>query len=519
MSQRQTPPGVSAAALERAFAAFTRVVGEQWALRSEEDRRTYEDLYAFDAVDQHIPSGAVAPGDVEQVRALVRLANEHRIPLWPISRGKNLGYGGAAPRMAGTVVLDLGRMNRILDVNEKFGYCIVEPGVGFYDLFDHLQRERIQLWMSAPGQTWGSVVGNALDRGNGAPLGEHAERICGLEVVLPDGDLVRTGMGAMSNSDTWAAFKHGYGPSWDFAFTQSNFGVVTKMGLWLMPAPEASLSLRMKLPRAEDAGWAIDALRPLRLQGVISQPAGIGNYLRDAAVRSQRQQWHQGEGAMPDAEVQRMIDTLGIGWWSVRMRFFGPEQVNAAKARVVRDAFAKRTRIEFEEQVWRSGEPLAASGAAIPSVSGLRLANWMGGQGAHSTFSPVLPADGALATAHLARVRARFSEHGFDYYGGFTLGERALIFTSGIIFNRDDAAMKARARALFAALIEDAAAAGYGEYRTHLSFMDRVAQSFDFNEGALRRLNEKVKNALDPRGIIAPGKQGIWPRAYPETRR
>ncbi|MFO7326694.1 MAG: FAD-dependent oxidoreductase, partial [Pseudomonadota bacterium] len=155
------PPGISERRFRRALDAFAAVVGREWVLDTSTDRETYLDIYAPGNEEQHAPSAAVSVESTEQVQAIVRLANEHRIPLWPISRGKNFGYGGAAPRMAGSVVLDLSRMRRILEVDERFGYCIVEPGVGFYDLYDHVRSRDLPLWLSLPGNAWGSVVGNA----------------------------------------------------------------------------------------------------------------------------------------------------------------------------------------------------------------------------------------------------------------------------------------------------------------------------------------------------------------------
>jgi 4-cresol dehydrogenase (hydroxylating) len=66
--------------------------------------------------------------------------------------------------------------------------------------------------------------------------------------------------------------------------------------------------------------------------------------------------------------------------------------------------------------------------------------------------------------------------------------------------------------------VKDAAAAGYGEYRTHLSYMDEVADTFSYNDHALRRFNERVKDAIDPNGILAPGRNGIWPAAWRKER-
>src|SRR5690606_1476933 len=139
------PPHLSSPAFAKALSAFAGVVGSQWVLTSEADRGTYIDPYAMGDGLNHAASAAVAPGSAEEVQAIVRLANEHKVPLWPTARGKNLGYGWAAPVMPGTVGLDLGRMNRILDVDTKFGHCLLEPGVGFYDLYNFLRENKIPL--------------------------------------------------------------------------------------------------------------------------------------------------------------------------------------------------------------------------------------------------------------------------------------------------------------------------------------------------------------------------------------
>jgi 4-cresol dehydrogenase (hydroxylating) len=87
-----------------------------------------------------------------------------------------------------------------------------------------------------------------------------------------------------------------------------------------------------------------------------------------------------------------------------------------------------------------------------------------------------------------------------------------------MLYNKDDPKLTASVRKLFDTLVKDSAAAGYAEYRTHLSYMDDVAATFDFNGHALRKLNESLKDMIDPHGILAPGKNGIWPKTYRNQR-
>src|SRR5690606_33470132 len=124
----------------------------------------------------------------------------------PISTGRNLAYGGSAPVYSGSVVLDLKRMNRVLEVNERNAYALVEPGVRYVDLYEHITRAGLDLWIDPPDPGWASVTGNALDGGGGwtaAPFRDHFGWHCGMAVVRGDGDVVRTGMGALPDSKSW----------------------------------------------------------------------------------------------------------------------------------------------------------------------------------------------------------------------------------------------------------------------------------------------------------------------------
>jgi len=511
------PPRVSPMQFDAALKAFQGVVGKGWVLASDEDRDAYSDLYAPGPESQWPASAAVAPGTAEEVQAIVRLANQYKTPLWPVSRGKNLGYGQAAPRMAGSIVLDLGRMNKVLELDPELGYCVIEPGVSFFDLYEHLGREKAPLWMSVPGNGWGSVLGNALDHGIGyTPYGLHARNLCGLEVVLPDGDMMRTGMGAMANNKASHLFPMSFGPDWTHMFTQSNMGVVTKAGVWLMPEPETSLELSFDIPNEEDIGWVIDTIAPMKIAGLIDQNVFVPSWLGKIVLKGQRKDFWDKPSAIPDWRVQELLKEHKLGYWKVQVRFYGDENVNKAKAEVVKAAFKKHLSAPAQEAWWRQGEErnIYDLTVGVPSAVPLQMGDWVGGRSAHLGFSPVVPASSKHVMDQLKRSRKIIADHDVDFYASFTVGGRFANNINMLMYDRDKPEQVENMKKLFNVLVAESAKAGYAEYRTHLGWMDAVADTFDFNDHAQRRLNEKVKDALDPNGIIAPGKQGVWPSVF-----
>ena len=507
------PKGIADGNFRAALTAFRAALGADGVLDTDEDRAAYLDPYAFGDGLTHEASAILAPAQTAEVQELVRIANRFSIPLWPVSRGKNYGYGGAAPVRRGDVIVDLSRMDRIVDVDVKQANCLIEPGVSFFDLFNHLLERDIPLWMSIPGNSWGSVLGNALDRGIGyTPLGDNSEALCGLEVVLPDGELVRTGMAAVAKGTAWRNYKYGYGPSWDQMFCQSNLGIVTRAGFWLQPEPEMTAAVELSFPDFDDAGWAIDILTDLRRREIIQHNIVFGSPVRQASVLTQRSQWYDGPGALPESAEKAMMEKFGFGWWTAKISFFGPEYVVEGAMKQLSALFEPRLgKLPF--RVWRKGEPYEGSARGIPTTMGLQSVNWFGGRGGHLSFAPVMPQDGGKVLAYARRVKAIYQEMGQDYYSTFTIGRRHINNVSLILYDRDDPAATKRADGLFRRLVQEAAKEGYAEYRGHIDYMDLIADTYDFGDGALRRLNNKVKAALDPGNLIAPGRNGIGGRA------
>ena len=157
------PPGITPSTFALAISDFTALLGPAAVFSTPDRLSDYIDPYDVHEADpakRKVPSAAVCPSSVDELRGVLKIANTHGIPVWTFSRGKNLGYGGPAPRVNGSVALDLHRMNKVIEVNDEYHYAVVEPGVTFMELYRYCVEREKRVWPSTASLGWGSVMGN-----------------------------------------------------------------------------------------------------------------------------------------------------------------------------------------------------------------------------------------------------------------------------------------------------------------------------------------------------------------------
>jgi 4-cresol dehydrogenase (hydroxylating) len=490
---------VSGEAVDGAVKAFIQALGADSVITSEEELIEYRDPYDYKGSDEYTGSAVVTPRSVEDVQAVVRIANQFGVPLWTFGQGRNNAYGGPAPRVKGSILVSFREMNRVLEVNDELAYALVEPGVRFFDLYDHLQAGGHKLWPSIPDIGWGSVVGNTVEYGRGyTPYGEHPATACGFEVVLANGEVLRTGMGGMPNARTWNTYQWSFGPNHTGLFFQSNLGIVTKMGVWLMRQPEVYLSGWARFLDDETIGPLADTIRDLMLDGTIRNLPLVGHGLS------------VGEGEL----------TLGEEGWGLRFALYGRQAIVDAHYEIVRAALAAIPGVEVGRRVYRWDERAAATNhndKVQGGVPGMELMDAFkipyGEDTGHLDLSLVGPLLGDDLVSSIAALRALYGRTEFPYLVGILFLQRSLLHISTLFFDIKDERQTRAAYDAYGMLVTEMARLGYPVYRTNIQHMDLVADTFEWGDHAQRRLNELLKDTLDPNGILSPGKQGIWPKA------
>jgi 4-cresol dehydrogenase (hydroxylating) len=518
--------------------------------------------YSCDTIPwQRTCSAVVYPSSRDEVCAILKIAAKYRLPVWTFSKGKNWGYGATMAAENGAVILLLERMNRILEVNEELAYAVIEPGVTYEQLADHLKSRAIKLWADCTDSTpVGSVIGNALDRGLGhTPYGDHFGHLCGLEVVLASGEVIQTGA-APPDSPAWHTFKWGAGPYLEGLFSQSNFGIVTRAGIWLMPEPDAFQAFFCEIERDESLPAVVDSLRRLALAGALR---GTAHLINDVLSLSMLMQFplvlRQGQSYLSDDARRGLQSRYGITPWALTSGLYGTvAQVRANRALIRRELkpYGKLTfidrrelaRLEWLIRLVKRSERLSfASGLGrllkncligqapmevfelvrhvipilqgVPSEFVVRFAYF---KSRHDRplrdvdptrdgcgliwFAPVAPLTGRHVNRVLELCRPVFREYGFDFSVSLiVVNPRSAVALMQIFYDKADPTETAKARALYEHLYGLTMRAGYQQYRMNVANMHRLLEPVP----QYQRLLNAIKMAVDPCGTLAPGRYGI----------
>jgi glycolate oxidase len=231
--------------------ALVDIVGEQNYTHSLIDMVSY----SYDASEHsHRPSCGVWAETTEQVSDILKLANREHIPIIP--RGAGTGLSGMAVPAKGGIVLDLTRMNRILKISIEDRLAVVQPGV----IYAELERSLAPYGFFFPPDrasgkvcTLGGNVATNAGGVKGAKYGTTRDYVLGLQVVLPDGQIMKTGSSAMKSVS-------GFDLTRLFVGSEGTLGVVTEITLKINPKPTSTSTALATFNNLEDAGEAVSQI-------------------------------------------------------------------------------------------------------------------------------------------------------------------------------------------------------------------------------------------------------------------
>jgi 4-cresol dehydrogenase (hydroxylating) flavoprotein subunit len=522
-----------------------QVVGAAFVRADAATRRAYARTTSPDGTE---PAAILRPENKEQIRAILLLAAGSGMAVYPISTGKNWGYGDACAPRSDCLLMDLSRMNRIVEVNSELAYAVVEPGVTQGQLAEYLERQRLPLVMDCTGAGPDtSLLGNTLERGFGhSAYGDHFAHSCAYEAVLMDGSLITTGFGEYPDSQAQHIYKWGVGPSLDGLLTQSNFGVVTRMTIWLMPKPECMNYYFIVLSQPSAMAELAERLRPLYLGGSLRNVLHCANDYRLLSSNSQFP-WEEADGKTTlgvgaPAVYQRLLKQYHLSAWSCAGVLMGSRaEVRAARSHLRRalkgmpgvskffvlgdslyDWSQKLTRVLPK---WSFFNPLIADLTKIRSMvellrgrssyQFLRGAHWRARKCPEGNFNPldsgaglswlgpVLPMTGRAVHEVNEIGDTIFRQFGFEYQVTFSFAnERALCAIMSISFDHENPEERDRARQCETHLFDALVSHGYVPYRGTPSVQRALYQA----SPSYWRQIQKLQRAWDPMGLLAPGR-------------
>ena len=327
-------------------AALKKITGDSFVLTGKEDLLSY----GYDATPGffHLPEAVVIPENTAQVSKIMALANQEKIPVYVRGAGTNLS-AGTVPTKGGIVLL-MTRMNRIIEVDRENLVAVAEPGVIVSDL-NKVVEETGLIYPPDPGTVTTATLGGTVAENSGGlrglKYGVTKHYVMGLEVVLADGRVMNTGGKNVKDVS-------GYDLTKLFTGAEGTLCVITKITVKLVPAPEAKKSMMAVFNNLDNAGKAISAIIANKII-----PATL-EIMDNATIRTVEDYAHVG---LPvNAEAVLLIEVDGI-----------PEVVEKEAAKVLEVLKAnKADEIRVAKDAVERDKIWAARRAALPALAKLR---------------------------------------------------------------------------------------------------------------------------------------------------
>ena len=461
------------------------IVGEEYVM----DGSASLFVYSGDMTENvpHMPEFVVAPITVDEVQKIILLANKEKIPVVPFVSGSNLG--GLTIPLEGGIIVDLKRMNKILEVNERDQYVIIEAGVTFADIKDYLDKNHPNLVYTYTYATPAAgVVPNALLEGLvtlSAKYGATVAFINGLEAVLPTGEIVK--VGSCATSRYW--FSRNPLPDLVGLFTswQGMTGIVTKLAVQLEPKP---LYTGIKLIMSDNIHETFQLLEDLGRSQICDNLIMFNWGLLYAVIGMPRE--------AVGSEKMEGAPTL-----SLEMDFSAINTIKEFEAKEeIIEAFAKK----FEVGLWDYKDvgdgitkvldvPMTFAGLFTHGPGGL---TWVGAYGPCSQYETAYNVANEVFSRH-----PRFTP--WLYAKTFKNGHFGAMRTL-IGFDRSNAEEVRETRELIREMGKGLMDVGYIPYKTPVELTKMVLERSDPNFALFMK---KIKNALDPNRIMNPGRWGL----------
>jgi glycolate oxidase len=231
---------------------FRQIVGEQFVLADEETLQHY----GHDETEKLLypPEVVIKPRTAQEISAIMKICNEHRIPVTPRGAGTGLS-GGAIPYLGG-VLLSMERMNTILEIDERNLQVTTEPGV-ITQVLQNAVKEKGLFYPPDPASRGSCFIGGNISENSGGPkavkYGVVKDYVLNLEVVLATGEIIWTGANVLKNST-------GYNLTQLIVGSEGTLGIVTKIVLKLIPLPKYDLLMLAPFASLEKASEAVSAI-------------------------------------------------------------------------------------------------------------------------------------------------------------------------------------------------------------------------------------------------------------------